>query len=303
MMPHGNHQWSPSAIKAAVAGAHDLSLRVLGRDELSTVLNWAAQEGWNPGQRDGECFHAADPEAFLLGERRGEPISSISVVCYPENFAFLGCYMVRPEFRGQGYGLKTWRAGMRRLAGYNVGLDGVVAQQRNYVKSGFTLAWRNIRYAGQVAPVASPAMRTGDIVPLSSVPFPAVCSYDRRHFPAARPTFLSLWMSRPGTTALGLLRDRRLSGYGVIRPCQTGFKIGPLFADDDKAADALFLALAAKAGSGQVFIDPPEPNLAAVRLAERYGLKPAFETARMYTGPVPEIGLRGIFGITSFELG
>jgi GNAT superfamily N-acetyltransferase len=303
MMQPGTHQWSPSAIKAAAAGAQDLSLRVLAQDELVTVLNWAALEGWNPGQRDGECFHAADPEGFILGERRGEPISSISVVCYPENFAFLGLYMVRPEFRGKGYGLKTWRAGMRRLAGYNIGLDGVVAEQRNYVKSGFTLAWRNIRYGGRVAPVPSHSGSAGDIVPLSSVPFPAVHSYDRRHFPAPRPTFLSLWMSRRGTTALGLLRDRRLCGFGVIRPCQTGFKIGPLFADDEKAADALFLALAAKAGASEVFIDPPETNLAAVRLAERHLLKPVFETARMYTGPSPEIGIRNIFGITSLELG
>jgi len=76
-MQPGTHQWSPSAIKAAAAGAQDLSLRVLAQDELVTVLNWAALEGWNPGQRDSECFHAADPEGFLLGERRGEPISSI----------------------------------------------------------------------------------------------------------------------------------------------------------------------------------------------------------------------------------
>lgn len=281
----------------------DLSIRVLPRDEMKLLLDGAAEEGWNPGVHDGECFHAADPEGFLIGERTGTPISSISVVTYPENFAFLGFYIVRPEFRGRGYGLKTWRAGMRRLAGFNVGLDGVVGQQRNYTKSGFVLAWRNIRYAGSAPGRRPGAVASGRVVPMSAITFADLQAYDRRHFPAPRPTFLHLWITRPGTTALAFVRDGRLAGYGVIRPCRNGFKIGPLFADDEAAADALFEALAAKAGTASLSIDVPEPNLAAIRLAEHHGLRPVFETVRMYTGPAPDLTLRGVFGITSFELG
>jgi RimJ/RimL family protein N-acetyltransferase len=54
---------------------------------------------------------------------------------------------------------------------------------------------------------------------------------------------------------------------------------------------------------GPVFLDPPEPNAAALRLAERHGLAASFGTARMYRGPAPELPLKRIFGITSFELG
>ena len=39
-----------------------------------------------------------------------------------------------------------WNAAMDSLAGRNVGLDGVVAQQDNYRKSGFRLAYRNVRF-------------------------------------------------------------------------------------------------------------------------------------------------------------
>ena len=52
-----------------------------------------------------------------------------------------------------------------------------------------------------------------------------------------------------------------------------------------------------------VFLDVPEPNVAACRLAETYGLAAVFETARMYRGSAPELPLDRIFGITSFELG
>ena len=96
----------------------------------------------------------------------------------------------------------------------------------------------------------------------------------------------------------------RVAGYGVVRPCRNGHKIGPLFADDAGAARALFDGLAGGLGPGTpIFLDVPEVNPAAVTLAESLGLKPVFETARMYTGPSPAVALGQVFGVTSFELG
>src|SRR5262249_27238723 len=115
------------------------------RGDLDLAVAWAAREGWNPGRRDADCFHAADPAGFLIGERGGMPLATISVVAYDAAFGFLGFYIVEPEARGQGYGLQIWRAGMAHLGARNIGLDGVVAQQDNYRKSGFALAYRNIR--------------------------------------------------------------------------------------------------------------------------------------------------------------
>lgn len=97
--------------------------------------------------------------------------------------------------------------------------------------------------------------------------------------------------------------DGRITGYGVVRACREGHKIGPLFADTEEIADGLFQALAAKTGDGPVFLDIPGPNMAAQRLCERHGMIPVFETARMYRGPAPELPLARIFGITTFELG
>jgi Acetyltransferase (GNAT) domain len=89
----------------------------------------------------------------------------------------------------------------------------------------------------------------------------------------------------------------------VIRPCRTGFKIGPLVADDIKGAESIVSALIAAVGGGEVFLDVPEPNERAVALARALGLAPVFETARMYTGPTRVIELARLFGVTSFELG
>lgn len=65
----------------------------------------------------------------------------------------------------------------------------------------------------------------------------------------------------------------------------------------------LFRALAGAAPDGPVYLDTPEPNKEALALARRYAMTPCFETARMYTGPAPDLPLVRTYGVTSFELG
>jgi ribosomal protein S18 acetylase RimI-like enzyme len=268
---------------------------------MPMLLDWAAAEGWNPGLHDGPCFRAADPGGFLLGMLGDEPAATISVVKYGDDFGFLGFYIVKPQLRGRGLGLRLWNAGMEQLAGRVVGLDGVVAQQGNYRKSGFVLAWQNIRHEGAGGGSGIADRR---IVALATLPFEAVLAYDQRFFPADRSAFLRCWIRQPGSTALGFVEQGELHGYGMIRPCRSGFKIGPLFADEPAAAETLFTALKAQsAPTDKVYLDTPAPNTQAVALAKRHGMHAVFETARMYTGAVPPVPLARLYGVTSFELG
>jgi ribosomal protein S18 acetylase RimI-like enzyme len=276
----------------------DFSIRSMNRAEVDLAIEWAALEGWNPGLHDAECFYAADPGGFLIGHLKDEPVGCISVVAYDASFGFLGLYIVRPQFRGQGLGLKLWQAGMARLGSRNIGLDGVVAQQDNYRKSGFRLDYRNIRYEG----LGKPANPSG-VVDLSSVSFDRLLAYDSRMFPVTRERFLRCWVRQPQAAGRAVFSNGTLAGYGLIRPCRRGYKIGPLFADDEGIAEDLFQSLAAHAPGAAIYLDVPETNVAAVMLAERHGMQKVFETARMYTGQPPAVPIGSIFGVTTFELG
>ena len=279
-------------------------IRTLARREMPLVIEWAAGEGWNPGIHDAKCFYAADPQGFLVGELAGEPVGCISAVKYGSEFGFIGLYIVRPEFRGRGFGIQLWRAAMERLVGRNIGLDGVVAQQANYAKSGFHLAFRNVRYQGVVNRAAENEELPRGVIAASAVPFAELAAYDREIFPAARDAFLQSWLTQPEAGAFAALDDDGLSGYAVVRRCREGWKIGPLAANDLATARRLYDAAAAHAGSGAtLFLDVPAANDAAQRLVAELGLAPAFETARMYTGVDPAIDLSKLFGVTSFELG
>jgi predicted GNAT family N-acyltransferase len=81
----------------------------------------------------------------LIGELDGAPAATVSCVHYSASFAFLGFYIVPEDLRGRGYGLRIWDAAIAHAGPRVIGLDGVVAQQQNYRKSGFELAYANVR--------------------------------------------------------------------------------------------------------------------------------------------------------------
>jgi GNAT superfamily N-acetyltransferase len=279
------------------------NIRTMRPDEIAIAVDWAAAEGWNPGRADAACFASVDPDGFLIGELDGEPAATISCVNYDEGFSFLGFYIVRPDLRGRGHGLAIWNAAIAHAGRRAIGLDGVVAQQENYKKSGFALAYANVRYGGSVAAPAARAATLRGVIALGDIPLASVEADDATVFPAPRAAFWRAWIGAPGHVGRALVRDGRLAAWGVIRPCRSGRKIGPLVADDRADAEAVLAALLADAGGGEVFLDVPNVNRDAVALAQSLGLVPVFETARMYTGAIRPMRLERVFGVTTFELG
>jgi len=137
---------------------------------------------------------------------------------------------------------------------------------------------------------------------LSAADATAIDRFEQRHrlFPAPRSKFLAEWLRYDG---LALRRDGEIAGYGVIRPCHDGWKVGPLFAENLTDAETILRGLLTRIPEGTFFLDTPATNQAAVDLAVSLGLKPMFETARMYRGPAPAIDTAKVFGMTTFELG
>lgn len=284
----------------------EFDVRRATKREFAAAVGWAEAEGWNPGIDDLDPFFAADPDGFFMGFLDGEPVSSISVVRYGNAYGFLGFYIVHPDFRSGGYGLATWNRGMAHLAGRTIGLDGVVAQQENYRKSGFEFAGRNIRYYGVPSHVGTdgPAVAIDAATPDH---WDRISEFDRHVFGTPRDPFLHAWIfaspEADRQTVVALEREK-IVGYATVRKCVTGYKVGPLFAGSTQVARALLNAVCSRLdGKHPVALDVPEDNGAGVAMAQEAGLAPVFETARMYRGPAPNMPPSLIFGVTTFELG
>lgn len=278
-------------------------IRALERSEVDLLIDWAAQEGWNPGLADADAFWATDPGAFVGVERDGELIGAGSIVSYGGEHGFIGLFIVRPELRGEGVGRRIWdrlcepRGGLREEAA--IGLDGVPEMEAFYAESGFRLSHQNLRMRG----TGRDAGAGPDLRPLGELPFEAVAAFDRAHFGFDREAFLRRWIDPAGGAGVGLLEGGELRGIGVVRPCREGFKIGPLFAAAPEAAERVFAALSDHAAGEPLLLDVPERNRGAMALAARHGMREVFACARMYRGPAPELPWERIFGVTTFELG
>ncbi len=282
------------------------AFRPLRREELDLALSWAAQEGWNPGLHDAEAFWQADPEGFHGMDWGGELIGCASTVVYEGRLGFVGLFIVRPEWRGRGWGRAFWGhfiAAMQARLGPLGGaaLDGVFTMQPAYAASGFAFTHRNLRMEGIGAPLAHSS--PPEVCDAASLSLEALLAFDREHFGASRPAFLDRWRSLSGGKALAWVEEGRIDGFGVIRPCRNGFKIGPLFARAPQKAEALFAALSAHAAGQPLFLDTPENNPAALELAARHGLHEVFGCARMVSGAFPLLPWGAIYGVTTFELG
>ncbi|EJJ30218.1 GNAT family N-acetyltransferase [Rhizobium sp. CF142] len=279
----------------------EFAVRSMRPGELELALEWARQEGWNPGLDDAIAFHEADPSGFFVGAIGEVPVGSISVVKYGDNFAFLGLYIVHPDFRGRGFGKAIWNAGIASAGDRTIGLDGVAAQQATYRKAGFEIAYNTIRYGGVPTSVPQSSLVAQ---PVPDARLEGLLRYDSGIFPQPRAAFLAAWCTgRKGRSSVVVRKSGKIRGYGTIRRCYEGYKIGPLFAGDADSAAALLAGLIPQAHGASIYIDIPAANAEAIALAESVGLEPVMETARMYRGPAPEIPLKNVYGVTTLELG
>lgn len=267
-------------------------IRTLDLEQIETLIDWAAQEGWNPGLDDAPAFQAADPTGFLGAFVDGRMAAGISVVAYDDQFGFLGLYICHPDFRGQGHGRAIWDAGMAYLGTRTIGLDGVPEQQANYRRMGFVPHYETIRMSGwlELAPA-----RDSQVTPLSTAH--TVREFDRACFPGQRQAFLQAWIAPPRVAWLAR-RDGEVTGYMVVRACRIGHKVGPLFAKDVKTALDLLGAV-----QGQVQIDVPMQQKGLLAELEGRGFAAHFQTARMYRGTPRPVRHDRVFAVTSLELG
>jgi hypothetical protein len=187
-----------------------------------------------------------------------EPVAMVSAVAYGDSYGFMGFYIVKPEVRNRTYGVQLVDVGLRYLGNRCIGADSVRPDLVSHMWPEFKPAYTSYRFEwikDQQAPVPP------DVIELSEIPFSIVAAYDHEVFGYSRESFLKCWISRPGGKALGIIKDGRLSAYGVIRPCRVGLKIGPLFADNAEFAGTLFEALTTGVQMGaKIYLDTPERN-------------------------------------------
>jgi GNAT superfamily N-acetyltransferase len=281
-----------------------VTIQKITKEDLHTLIVWAAQEGWNPGKYDVEAFWNTDPDGFYGVKVGDDLIAGGAIVSYEGAFGFMGLFIVHPSYRNQGIGHELWHQRKKFLLARlqknaSIGMDGVVAMQPFYQAGGFAISFRDERYEF----VGQPYEPSKNITPITSGDFQSIAAFDARHFGVPRIVFLQQWLKMLESKAFKYIHQETVAGYAVIRKALQGYKIGPLFAQKPTIAEALFEACLNFAGNAAVYLDIPTINEDAVKLVKKYGGQYRFECARMYHGAEPNYLIQNVYGITTFELG
>lgn len=281
-----------------------LRLQTLTISQFKELMQWAADEGWNPGLVDDEIFFNTDPKGHIGYFLDDELIAGGSIVSYEGKFGFMGLFIVKPLYRGEGIGRELWYKRrdllLQRLdSEAAIGMDGVVAMQPFYARGGFRLAFRDLRYElrGRFS------AQNPSVFVYSKSDEWSVIDYDSACFGVRRDKFMKAWLDQPSHWVFIYKKENKIKGFAVLRKTISGYKIGPLFADHQQEARALLNACLNQSGNEAVYLDIPENQPKAAELIKEYGGKYVFECARMYYGHPPKVKQKRIYGITSFELG
>lgn len=285
-----------------------LRIQEMKEDELAMVMSWAEDEGWNPGKYDYQSYYALDKRNLLLMFLNEEPIGSISIVKYSSQFAFIGLFIVKKKYRNQGYGTKLWEAAMELLEQYSsVALYAVPKQVRRYQKSGFSAQYFNSRWnlnASKAEDVSTFITNQQD----PQVIYNKMLEYDCKLWGGQRSLFLDKVLTQEQSYAFVTFNQTtgKVNGYGVIRPCIKGYRIGPLYAHDLEDAKILARVLMAQVpNESKVIFDIPEKNRFSHVFAEYFGLEraPGIDTFVMIKGEDYDRNEEICYGKASLEIG
>jgi hypothetical protein len=135
-----------------------------------------------------------------------------------------------------------------------------------------------------------------------------IIAYDKNIFAAPRESILNDLVNYPNIQGVYSSDGHHINGYGVIRPCINGFRIGPLYADESSIAERLIRSLLIFAQNKSVIIDVPDLNIKSqILLHELGGVRDErYDTIAMVRGELPPHYTDNIdknFGIFSLEIG
>jgi GNAT superfamily N-acetyltransferase len=261
-------------------------VRPLTLDDLPLGLRLCRAAGWNQTEADWRRFLDLQPDGCFVAELDGLPVGT-TTTCVFGPVAWVAMVLVEESVRGRGVGTALLNAALEfldRRGVPTVRLDATPLGRPLYERLGFVTQFRLARYEGTLPPspevTGVEAASPGQWESLAALD-EAVTGTDRRRM------LLRLFAEQPGDVRQVRQGDRP-AGFLAAREGRRAVQLGPCVAVPE-AGRLLFADAWHRYGGRHVYLDVPEPNETAARLAEEAGLTVQRHLTRMCRGvPVCE---------------
>lgn len=279
----------------------EIQIKIATLPEWLNVIEMSRQEKWDPGLGDGHLFLNVDNEGFFISYLHGKPIASVAAVNFNENYASIGHYIVKPEFRGKGIGLALWKFAIKHAGERIIALDAVPEQRKNYAKWGFKTYYRTFRIQGRAS---GHKVNTSNINIIDQNSIQSVIEFDESITGYSRDRLLTSWFFGNNRKGFILSDNQNIKGLIGLRQSNDGYRVGPFYAKDkDHIKDLFLTAIREIPENALVTLDVPEYAQTTINLLHSFGFRTLFHTYRMYRG-TPRVGYtQGNNALASLEIG
>ena len=97
----------------------DISMSIMTESDIAFAIEMTDREKWGYLQEDFRRLIYFEPGGCFVARTHGKNIGMVTTTSY-RDYAFLGCLIVREEFRGAGIGVGNWTARNSGSLGWNV---------------------------------------------------------------------------------------------------------------------------------------------------------------------------------------
>jgi len=266
-----------------------IKIRNATQEEMNLFLEWANNESWNVAEADSNAFYHTDPHGFFLAELNEEPVAMVSAVTY-DNYAHIGFYIVKKEFRGKGYGFSLFQHACKYAEGKVpvLGLDGVEQQKGNYEKSEFKAFDTLSVYKRKAQGVCDK-----ELLDIRDLELEEIVGYDEKNFGSSRRKYLEAILQQK-VQGLVIKKDGEIKGYGILKKAHSGYKVSPLVAENKEFALQILNGLQSLIEGENISLCVFGSNEEAKSLVQDW--EQVTTLHRMYKNGVPKNNSNKLFG-------
>ena len=199
--------------------------------QLSIGVGWPHRpEDWRLVIGLGHGIVACDAIGRVLGSAMWWP--------FGERFATVGMVITSPRLQAQGAGRELMEMIFAQTGTRDLRLNSTKAGYRLYRSLGFEPIGRIFQHQGKALPPSDPVAAPPGLHPVFPGDLDALVALDSSAYGAdRRPALTALLPVSAGTL---MEREGEVVGFALCRPFGRGHVVGPIVAEDDAMAIALF---------------------------------------------------------------
>lgn len=259
-----------------------VQLRQMTHRDIPFGMRLKEIPGWNQTENDWKRFIDLEPEGCFVAQLDGTDVGTATSITYEDRFGWVAMVLVDPDYRRRGVGTTLLHGCIDYLEDNvaTVKLDATPMGKKLYDTIGFEDEYETERWLGKCSRSAVP----DELVPINGDILDAVCEFDAPVFGADRSRVIRRLVEEPQTTGFCVLEANEVAGYGIIRPGDNAFQLGPVVARSADIGQALFTGLLSVSPGDPVICDILLPNSDILPIVRDRGFEKQRYFIRMYRG-------------------